>query len=88
LREAEPSPPRRQDGAGVVFARAKVTAEGLAIEFPFHGTTAAAAFERGGIATVVFETQEKVELDPLPAAAAPFAALKGVTREGGSPVLL
>src|SRR5215204_2335866 len=76
------SPPRRPDITGTVSASTKVTSDGLAIEFPFHVRTAAAAFERGGVATVVFQTQKTLEFDPLPLAAAPFAAFSGVTRPG------
>jgi len=81
-RHADASPPRRPDITGTVSASTKVTSDGLAIEFPFHVRTAAAAFERGGVATVVFQTQKTLEFDPLPPAAAPFAAFSGVTRPG------
>ncbi|MFL5004835.1 MAG: hypothetical protein ACJ8DK_05770 [Microvirga sp.] len=86
-RNADASPPRRPDVAGMVSASTKVTSDGLAIEFPFHVRTAAAAFERGGVTTVVFQTQETLEFDPLPPAAAPFAAFSGVTRQGAFTVL-
>ena len=59
----------------MVSTSTKVTSDELAIEFPFHVRTAAATFERGGIATVVFQTQETLEFDALPPAAAPFAAV-------------
>ena len=71
----------------MVSTSTKVTSDELAIEFPFHVRTAAATFERGGIATVVFQTQEPLEFDPLPPAAAPFAAFSGVTRQGAFTVL-
>ena len=86
-RNADASPPRRPDIAGMVSASTKVTSDEVAIEFPFHVRTAAAAFERGGVATVVFQTQEPLEFDPLPPAAAPFAAFSGVTRQGAFTVL-
>ncbi|HEX8166604.1 MAG TPA: hypothetical protein VF601_12555 [Beijerinckiaceae bacterium] len=80
-----PSPPPRE--AGPVAATAKVAAaDGLAVEFPFRNRTAAAAFERDGVVTVLFETAERLELDRLPAKT-PFASLKGVNRDGTFAVL-
>jgi tetratricopeptide (TPR) repeat protein len=83
---APQAPPAKPQAAGPVSAAAKVTADGLSIEFPFRTRTAAAAFERNGIVTVLFETAERLELDRLPTAT-PFASLKGVNREGTFAVL-
>lgn len=75
------------DPSGIVRAKASLSGEGLAIEFPFRSRTAAAAFERGGVVTVVFHTPEAIDLPPLPPAAASYARVRGNLRQGGFAVL-
>jgi tetratricopeptide (TPR) repeat protein len=54
----------------------------LRIVFPFNRRTAAAAFERAGILTLVFNTPEPLSFPGLPPEAEPFARLRDVAREG------
>lgn len=90
-RQAEASPTPRPapapDRSGAVRAKASLSGDGLAIEFPFRSRTAAAAFERGGAVTVVFQTSDTIDLPPLPPAAAAYAATRANLRQGGFAVL-
>lgn len=78
---ASPSMPRPTPAVPV---KPGVTAwpEGLRIVFPFAARTAAAAFERGGLATLVFDTAEPVEVPSLPAEALRLASRAEVVRDG------
>ncbi|ACL60383.1 hypothetical protein [Methylobacterium nodulans] len=77
--EAEPAGPGRRAGSevppsGPVEARVARLGETVRITFPFAARPAAALFERGGIATLVFETPAPVRLDP--AALAPDSPVR------------
>lgn len=82
---AEPEPPAskpetREAAAGAVQRRA-----GSGLVFPFQGSVPAALFERGGIATLVFETSETVAV-PSPGASG-LAPIAPPRRVGGFTVL-
>jgi hypothetical protein len=74
---AAPRPP-----SGPVRPTVALSPDGLRIVFPFAAPTAAAAFERGGFATLFFHTAETVEFPSLPAEALRHANRVEVTRDG------
>ncbi|TNC13739.1 hypothetical protein FF100_13360 [Methylobacterium terricola] len=80
---AEPEPPAP---AGPVQARMARVGQGLRIAFPFTARPPAALFERGGLATLVFETQAAVGLPALPAGA-PASLAEGPKSEGAFTIL-
>jgi tetratricopeptide (TPR) repeat protein len=77
---AEPAP------VGPVQARIARAGPGLRIAFPFAARPPAALFERGGTATLVFETTSAIGLPPLPAGA-PASLAEGPRVEGAFTVL-
>jgi hypothetical protein len=93
--QAEASPPAEaptsaEPQAGPVQARVaragQGTSQGLRIAFPFTARPPAALFERGGIATLVFETTAPVSLPSLPVGA-PASVAEGPRAEGAFTVL-
>jgi hypothetical protein len=78
-------PPR--PAAGLVRPAVTVAPDGLRIVFPFTAATAAAAFERGGVATLLFHTSEAIEFPSLPAGALGHANRVEVAREGALAVV-
>jgi hypothetical protein len=81
LPPALPAPTPPQAAAPVRPALA-VSAEGLRLVFPFAARTAAAAFERGGMATLLFDTRQPIELPSLSREALPYAKSAEATRDG------
>ncbi|MFH6784823.1 MULTISPECIES: hypothetical protein [Methylobacterium] len=73
---AEPPAP-----SGPVQARVTRTGQGLRIAFPFATRPPAALFERGGLATLVFETTGAIGLPAWPAEA-PVSLAEGPKIEG------
>lgn len=63
---AEAPPPAGPAGEppGVVEAQIDSGPDGSSVTFPFRSPTPAAAFERGGVVTLVFSTAHRLELDP------------------------
>ncbi|MGJ3264636.1 MAG: hypothetical protein ACFE0R_15520 [Salinarimonas sp.] len=59
-----------------------IDAEGLRIAFPVSAMTPAAAFTRAGVVTVVFQTPATLREPDLSGAAAGFATLETLVREG------
>jgi hypothetical protein len=70
-----------------VRATIEGSAEGRVLLLPFRRPTAAAAFERGGRATLVFQTTEQVVLDGVDAAARASLGLRLARQEGGFAIL-
>ncbi|MCF4124740.1 hypothetical protein [Methylobacterium sp. SyP6R] len=81
-----PAPAEPPAASGPVQARIAKAAQGLRIAFPFAAKPPAALFERGGIATLVFETTAAVALPSLPAGA-PASVVEGPKAEGAFTVL-
>ncbi len=85
--QAEAPPPAEPPApTGPVQARIAKAAQGLRIAFPFASRPPAALFERGGIATLVFETTAPVTLPALPAGS-PASVAEGPRPEGSFTVL-
>ncbi len=72
---------------GTVVPVATLGETGPSLLFPFPRPTAAAAFERGGRVTLVFETPDRLDMAGLPAAASDALGLEPVRRDGGFAVL-
>ncbi|MET7242441.1 hypothetical protein ABZT49_03665 [Methylobacterium sp. EM32] len=89
-----PAPAPADQPAGPVQARVvraaqgtgQGTGQGLRIAFPFAARPPAALFERGGVATLVFESTAAVSLPSLPAGA-PASVAEGPRAEGAFTVL-
>jgi hypothetical protein len=80
---SEPLPPSPKVLRPVVT----VSSETLQITFPFAAPTAAAAFERGNLLTLVFQTAEAIEFAALAADAARFAVRAEAVRDGALAVV-
>jgi hypothetical protein len=80
--EATPAPVPPAPFEGTVRPNAAVSSDGVRIVFPFSRRTAAAAFERAGILTLVFNTPEPLAFPGLPPEAEPFVRLRDIAREG------
>ncbi len=81
-----PAPAEPPAANGPVQARIVRAGQGLRIAFPFAARPPAALFERGGIATLVFETTAAITLPSLPAGA-PASVAEGPKIEGAFTVL-
>ncbi|GJD62166.1 hypothetical protein [Methylobacterium frigidaeris] len=81
-----PAPAEPPAPTGPVQARIVRAGQGLRIAFPFAARPPAALFERGGIATLVFESTAPVTLPALPAGA-PASVAEGPRAEGAFTVL-
>ncbi|UHC17777.1 tetratricopeptide repeat protein [Methylobacterium currus] len=81
-----PAPAEPAASAGPVQARVARAGQGLRIAFPFAARPPAALFERGGIATLVFESTAAIALPSLPAGA-PASVTEGPRAEGAFTVL-
>ncbi|MDB5511979.1 MAG: repeat-containing protein [Enterovirga sp.] len=70
-----PAAPAR--APGVVKARVERDGAAATVLFPFGEPTPAAAFERGGIVTLLFDTRDSIDADALAAGpAAPFRVIE------------
>jgi hypothetical protein len=74
-------------GSAAMRPSAAVSSDGLKIAFPFAARTAAAAFERAGVVTIVFHTPETVELASLPAQALDYVRPAETRRDGSVAVV-
>ncbi len=85
----KPSSPQKPPAKAVSAVRPVVTAtsESLRVAFAFAAPVAAAAFERAGTLTIVFQTPETILPAELPEAAGVFARWQGVVREGAFAVV-
>ena len=88
---AEPAKPGVTAAEGsapsVVVARVEAGADGTAIVFPFGRRTPAAAFRRGGVLTLAFDTEDRLDTSSLAAATDPSLRPLSVRAEGGLTVL-
>lgn len=81
-----PAPAEPPAPTGPVQARIARAGQGVRVAFPFTARPPAALFERGGVATLVFETTAPVALPSLPAGA-PASVVEGPRGEGAFTVL-
>jgi hypothetical protein len=88
-----PTPPKTAAGLPAVAAPPQLPSgplrptfaaspDGLRLVFPFAAATPAAAFERGGLVTVLFDTPRSINLPSLPAEALAYAKSAEATRDG------
>lgn len=85
----EPGSPevRSTAPAGTVVPRIEAGPDGASILFPFAVRTAAAAFERGGRLSVVFDTRDRIETGALARSSADAPPLDQASVEDGFVVL-